>query len=109
MKEHKKKMFVVTIEKRVTFETEVEAFDERGARGQLTDKGEVIPEKIANWRATGEAEFVLTGAREIKNAVYVPALRRHVSPTDKVKLPLCPLCKNVGRLRSRYPPRLKNF
>ena len=86
MKEYKKRTFTVTIEKRQQFEVEVDAYDERGARGQLRNGGIVDSEKVMNGRAVGDTEFFITGV----STPSTPSTRY-----TRTK-PTCPVCSGSG-------------
>ncbi len=69
MERHEKKIFTVVVEERQRYEIEVEAYDARGARGQVEDrKVGVSNPQGSEWRLVGMPEMVVTEAYEAKPA-----------------------------------------
>lgn len=67
MSQYQKKLFTVVVEQRQTLEIDVEAFDARGARGQIQDRGVVEYEKHrSDWRLVGVPELIITDTYEAK-------------------------------------------
>jgi len=67
MSQYQKKLFTVVVEQRQRLEIEVEAFDARGARGQIQDKGVVEYEKHRpDWRLVGAPELIVVNTYETK-------------------------------------------
>ncbi len=81
---YQKKLFTVVVEQRQTLEIDVEAFDARGARGQIQDRGVVEYKKHRpDWRIVGSPELIVVDAYEAKEPTVDP--RRFTSKKTFLK------------------------